>query len=267
VCDTASSSVQENTAVGELPEASREGYTFDGWFSAAEGGEQASEATIITSDTTFYAHFTEIQGGGDNPSQGSGDIIFYWQMSGTTAPANDDVLTATGGTLTIKSTDSGKSFTVESAQYAQNVPEDMKAQNGKGLKNGGNALYMIAELTNGTFQAGDTVFICGYNSWKISSSAERTGDIIPAIATGTSKTDYQMGYAVLSGAANALYLSRVDAVGTCASAIKVSRPVPAIPTDIESVENPSAARKIIREGRILILRDNKAYDLFGRRVE
>ena len=267
VCATASSSVQENTAVGELPEASREGYTFDGWFNATEGGEQISAETIIVSDTIFYAHYTENPEPPTPPTPSGSDVIFYWQMSGTTAPANNDVLPATGGTLTIQSTDAGKTFSVESTAYAENVPEDMKAQDGKGLKNGGNALHMIAALTEGSFLAGDTIFICGYNPWKISSSVEKTGDLIPAIATGTSKADYQIGYAVLPSAADALYFSRAEGTGTCIAAIKVSRPSPSVPTDIEHVEKPSAARKVLRHGQVLILREDASYDLFGRRVD
>ena len=43
--------------VTELPTPERKGYTFDGWFDAAEGGNQVTE---LTSDTkTVYAHWTE----------------------------------------------------------------------------------------------------------------------------------------------------------------------------------------------------------------
>lgn len=43
--------------VTELPTPERKGYTFDGWYDAAEGGNQVTE---LTSDTkTVYAHWTE----------------------------------------------------------------------------------------------------------------------------------------------------------------------------------------------------------------
>lgn len=43
--------------VTELPTPERKGYVFDGWFDAAEGGNQVTE---LTSDTkTVYAHWTE----------------------------------------------------------------------------------------------------------------------------------------------------------------------------------------------------------------
>ncbi|MBP5320443.1 MAG: InlB B-repeat-containing protein, partial [Kiritimatiellae bacterium] len=46
------------TLLGTLPTPTREGYTFDGWFTAANGGTQVSEATMMTADVTYYAHWT-----------------------------------------------------------------------------------------------------------------------------------------------------------------------------------------------------------------
>ena len=45
---------------GELPAAEKEGFTFDGWFTAAEGGQQILAATEVTADQTLYPHFTKI---------------------------------------------------------------------------------------------------------------------------------------------------------------------------------------------------------------
>ena len=191
--------------------------------------------------TTLQGTIT-VNGGGQQG--GEGDALYYWQMSGTEAPANDAVLSALGGTLTIQSTDANKTFTVESAAYAASVPADMKAADGKGLKNGGNALHMVAQLTSGNFQAGDTIYICGYNPWKVSSTSAKTGDLVDSIATGTSKTDYQVGYAVLPSNATALYFSRKTGSGTCVSAIKVCRPsgggnTPEESPDLDGSDNAS----------------------------
>ena len=44
-----------------LPEnPTREGFTFDGWFTLAEGGEQITLEKVYTADTTVYAHWTEV---------------------------------------------------------------------------------------------------------------------------------------------------------------------------------------------------------------
>ena len=44
--------------VGELPTAERTGYAFVGWFTAAVGGTEVTAETVITADTTYYAHWT-----------------------------------------------------------------------------------------------------------------------------------------------------------------------------------------------------------------
>ena len=52
--------VTYGSAVGALPTATRNGYTFDGWFTAASGGTQVTDATKVTGDVTYYAHWTVI---------------------------------------------------------------------------------------------------------------------------------------------------------------------------------------------------------------
>lgn len=46
----------------------RDGYTFDGWYRLAEGGEQATESTRFTEDTILYAHW----------------YIWKWELNGST---------------------------------------------------------------------------------------------------------------------------------------------------------------------------------------
>ena len=46
--------------VGTLPMPTREGYTFDGWFTEANGGTQVSAATIVSAAVIYYAHWTEV---------------------------------------------------------------------------------------------------------------------------------------------------------------------------------------------------------------
>ena len=47
------------TVIGDLVEPTRRGYTFGGWYTAAEGGNQIYESTVydIDSDYTVYAHW------------------------------------------------------------------------------------------------------------------------------------------------------------------------------------------------------------------
>lgn len=43
-----------------LPTPTRTGYQFDGWYTAPSGGTQVISPVILSSDQTFYAHWTEI---------------------------------------------------------------------------------------------------------------------------------------------------------------------------------------------------------------
>ncbi len=56
----ASSRVEYKTAVGELPIPERQFYSFDGWYTSASGGTKITEDTVITGNTTFYAHWSVI---------------------------------------------------------------------------------------------------------------------------------------------------------------------------------------------------------------
>ena len=172
--------------------------------------------------------------GGYPGGGGSNNYIYYWQMSGTTAYATNSSHDAlpSGCTLYAGTTDDSQSFSIESAAYVSGVPESMQAANGRGIKMGANALYLKATLASGNFQAGDTIFVCGYNAWKISTTSSQTGDVIAALTTGSSKTSYQVGYVILSTNTSELYFMRANGSGTGITAIKVCRPAsaPAAPT-------------------------------------
>lgn len=64
--DANGGSVTPQTAVTEagkisfLPTPLREGYLFDGWFTAAEDGDVVTTSTVFTADATVYAHWTEV---------------------------------------------------------------------------------------------------------------------------------------------------------------------------------------------------------------
>ena len=60
-CATSSMLVTYDEPYGTLPVAYRDGYTFDGWFTALSGGSRVTEDTIVPFDTdlTLYAHWTQ----------------------------------------------------------------------------------------------------------------------------------------------------------------------------------------------------------------
>ena len=114
-------------AYGEIPAAERVGYTFNGWFTQAEGGEQVTAATVVSQEAahTLYAQYTvntytlafDMDGGNaiesitaaygtaiEIPEPTKKDYLFAgWTLDGqeytvTTMPAAATV----GGTTTIK---------------------------------------------------------------------------------------------------------------------------------------------------------------------
>ncbi len=70
--DTSTSATAANGKLRNLPTPVLSGYTFDGWFTAASGGEKITTDYVFTSDTTLYAHWTKNSGGssGGNSSGG-----------------------------------------------------------------------------------------------------------------------------------------------------------------------------------------------------
>ncbi len=159
-------------------------------------------------------------------------VLFLWQNSETSAPNGSEavvITTTTGGTTTACSSDfANKTWAVEDVAYDATVPGDLKATVSKGLKSGGNALYLQLTLS-GTekFQTGDTIWLCGYGSWMVSTTTEHTGDVAASMATGAgSKTSCKAVYAVIPEGinTNTLYVRRV-ANTIHIAAIKVIRPV------------------------------------------
>ena len=50
---------QDNAAVGEPPVLWRDGYAVNGWWTAATGGDRIAANTVVSADTTYYAHWVE----------------------------------------------------------------------------------------------------------------------------------------------------------------------------------------------------------------
>ena len=57
--ETKTITVMCNEAIGELPEASRDYYSFEGWFTEKEGGKEITSETVLTTADNFtvYAHW------------------------------------------------------------------------------------------------------------------------------------------------------------------------------------------------------------------
>ena len=76
-----------------LPVATRNGYSFEGWFTAAEGGEKIDESTVYTTlgTSTYYAHWSLVEYTVSFNSNGGADIdpITYTVEDSLTLPVAD----------------------------------------------------------------------------------------------------------------------------------------------------------------------------------
>ncbi len=48
-----------NTQIGDMPTPERNGYAFDGWWTAQDGGTRVTESTSFRNSTTIYAHWKQ----------------------------------------------------------------------------------------------------------------------------------------------------------------------------------------------------------------
>ena len=61
-CDTSEVRLDRDRKLSQLPEATRVGYAFDGWYTEAQGGDPVKagdDSAEYTEDTTLYAHWTK----------------------------------------------------------------------------------------------------------------------------------------------------------------------------------------------------------------
>lgn len=55
--------VGQNSTLENIPLATRDEYSFLGWYDQMEGGNRLTSQTEITEDRTYYAHWTQASGG------------------------------------------------------------------------------------------------------------------------------------------------------------------------------------------------------------
>ena len=76
ICSTESITVTYGETYNSLPEPSRSGYIFDGWFTAASGGKEVTASTIVTAnqDHELYAHWEKNKVVGDVNADGTFNV-------------------------------------------------------------------------------------------------------------------------------------------------------------------------------------------------
>ncbi len=117
ICETETSIVEQNTAVGTLPEATRNGYTFDGWFTQAIGGEQITAETVISDNITFYAQFTENQSSGGGEQTGCTLHLWFNSAADRTAAGIEQNATIFTTSLTTSNNAISGFITIDEHNY------------------------------------------------------------------------------------------------------------------------------------------------------
>ena len=153
--------------------------------------------------------------------------LFSWKYDGSTT-AHEFTIAGIGGSVTLNTTDTSKSWSTESATYNSAVTDADLIGPSKGLKFGSNALYLKVDLTSALAE-GDIIYICGYNGIAVSSASTSASDadITTLLSTGTGKNDYNVGQVAVLEAADGvttLYIMRAQGSGTGIAAIKIVRP-------------------------------------------
>jgi len=93
-----------------LPTPIRDGFTFDGWYTAADAGTEITLETVFTEDTTVYAHWTEVVA---PPAPASYTITFN---------ANGG-----SGTMSIATATGGEPFTLPACTFTAHADKEFKA--------------------------------------------------------------------------------------------------------------------------------------------
>lgn len=96
-CDTADVKTDLSGKIDALPEATRSGYTFLGWFTQASGGEKVTVDRVYDADTVLYAHWEKI------PYTGTYnyEVTVDQPENGTIVLADEDRYATAGEKITI----------------------------------------------------------------------------------------------------------------------------------------------------------------------
>lgn len=199
-CDIASKNVTSDSPYDKLPTPTRAGYTFKGWYTAAEGGDKITADTIVNgADHTLYARWSINTYPITLPN---GDGYTVTPTSGSTSPVQN------GGSY---------SFTVSIADKYYKTDAFAVKANGTPLSPDSNGVYTISNIQAKTtvtvegvasdYEAPATEITLGANKWNqflntitfglffkdtqtVSISAEDTGSGIANVEYLLSDTAY-----------------------------------------------------------------------------
>ena len=242
------------------------GYTYDQLTDAAAkamvtNASCGAGATLSVSDDAGVSSSCD----GDDPGPGPGPdpqpvVSDFWNIS------DDDFKFL--GTITTETTVRGLTIAA-SADKAMTVSESAKTIDGKSfthvLKTGGSGSAAARHLrfaVSGSCTIEVYLISANTSSERVLNiySGSYGGDPLTTMPAATTAAKQTYNY---TGGATTIYMGSANS-GINFYGISVQYPTP---TDIDNVQNESAARKVLRHGQVLILWEDATYDLFGRRVD
>ena len=177
--------VANGAKVGPLPEPEQEGYQFNGWWTAADGGLIVSQNNVITTNVTFYAHWMRIyRQVSFNANGGHGNFVTNIAhgaavgevLAELPVPTNDDVpflgwFTKASGGIPVTT---GSIVTASCTYYAHWLPE------GYSLFTDDDGVKWVYCVTNNALTGNTDAVIIG-DGENAAVAADTAGDIaVPA---------------------------------------------------------------------------------------
>ena len=180
-----------NPSIGSLPTPTRSGYTFDGWYTAANGGTKITDSTKVTANMTIYAHWkANAYTVSYNVNGGTGSIASQTKTHGTDLTLTSSVPTRTGYTFVGWS----ESKSAGSAEYISG---------GKFSKNADTTLYAVWKINTYTVK-----YDLNGGTGSIASQTKTYGTDLTLTSSVPTRTGYTfVGWSESKSAESAEYIS------------------------------------------------------------
>ncbi len=119
----------ETGKLGTLPTPTRDGYTFNGWYTQSTGGDRVTGETVFDANATIYAQWTENSSGNPGGSGGSGGSSGSSSSNGVSGSGDNVSISTSGSSISnsqmeqaVKKADKGSQITLKADSTAVSLP-------------------------------------------------------------------------------------------------------------------------------------------------
>ena len=148
--DVDSITKEYGSKIGALPQPTKEGHTFEGWFTNLSGGEEINEGTLVTGDVTYYAHWSVNSHSINKIASQNGDF--------TITVVGDDLSNVDYGTTVTIAPQAEQGYTFIKAYYIIEGEEEeiLITDNTFTMPDGNISIYVIFDAVDYTLEKGET---------------------------------------------------------------------------------------------------------------